>query len=216
MEYYLIEDIVKDVKVALDENKTSEALIAENDIDTLTLNEIIKSKIVDAAKTIILDAPHYMLDKGEPLEENIGWVSSIGYGQGNIILPEDFLRLVSFQMSDWSYPVTEPITDTHPAYAMQFSRFAGIKGNPQKPVVAIVRQQCDGLVLQFFSCTAGKDTFIKQASYIPMPKIETDSIELCQRLYPATVYYIAYLVLLSIKEGEAATIMINISKNLLR
>ena len=212
---YLVQDIVKAVRVALDENKSSESLIKEADIDTLTLDEIIESKIVDAATVITLSAPNYLLDGGKPFGESIVWQSHVGCGAGHIYLPEDFLRLVSFQMSDWSYPVTIAITDTDPAYQMQFSRFAGIKGNPQKPVVAII-SQAGGKVLQFFSCTQGEGVYVKQASYIAVPKIHEDKIDLSERLRSAVVYYAAHLVASSLNDANTATTMLNISKELLQ
>jgi hypothetical protein len=212
---YGVEKIIQSVKIALDENKVSKALIEEDDVDTLTLDEIIESKIVDAVKTITLDAPNYLLEGGIPFGESIGWQSRVGYGAGQIFLPEDFLRLVCFQMSDWSYAITEPISADHQSYKMQFSRIAGVKGNPQKPVVAIV-SQAGGRVLQFFSCSAGDSVYIKQALYIPTPSIIDGVIEIGQRLYSSVIYYIAHLVLLSLKEVDAATIMLNISKELLR
>lgn len=219
MKEFGVEDIIKSVRVALDENKVSEALIAEADIDTLTLNEIIKSKIEDAARTISLMAPNHLLAGGDPFGDAITWQSSVGYGAGSIVLPEDFLRLVCFQMSDWSYAVTDAISADHPYYKMQFSRHAGIKGNPQKPVVAIVTQTV-GRVLQFFSCTAGDSIYIKQASYIPMPSItEVDgyeTIRFCELLHPSIVYYAAHLVALSLKDMDAATTMLNLSKEFLQ
>lgn len=212
---YGVQDIVQSVKIALDENKVSTALIEEGDIDTLTLDEIIKSKIEDAAKTVTLIAPHYMLEGGKTFGESIGWQSNVGYGRGYIFLPEDFLRLVCFQMSDWSYPVFEPITPDDPKYQQQFSRFPGIKGNPQRPVVAIVSNP-DNLVLEFFSCQAGDSVYVKQAAYIPKPTItEENTIELSERLKPAIVYHIAYMVALSIGNADVATAMLNISKELL-
>ena len=41
-----IEDIVRDVRIAIDENATSKALFAEGDTETLTLDEIIKGSFV--------------------------------------------------------------------------------------------------------------------------------------------------------------------------
>jgi hypothetical protein len=164
---------------------------------------------------VTLTAPNYMLESGKTFGDSIGWQSSVGYGAGYIFMPEDFLRLVSFQMSDWSYAVTKPITADHPSYKMQFSRVAGIKGNPQKPVVAIVTQT-GGQVLQFFSCTAGDSVYIKQASYIPMPTIKNGTIDICERLRSAVIYYAAHLVALSLNDANAASAMLNISKELLQ
>lgn len=209
-----ITDIVTSVKVALDENRNSASLIEEGDIDTLAMEDIIKSKIEDAVRTITLHAPHHLLEGGKTFGENISWESSVGYGRGYIYLPKDFLRLVCFQMSDWSYPIFAPITTDDPLYQRQFSRFPGIKGNPQHPVVALTPNRED-LGLEFFSCTAGKDVYIKQALYIPIPKIVDEAIEISQKLKPAVVYYIAYLVALTLGEANMATAMQNISNELL-
>ena len=49
---YKIEVVERDVRIAIDENKTSEQLISDEDIDTLSLNDIIRSKIVEAVRQI--------------------------------------------------------------------------------------------------------------------------------------------------------------------
>ena len=43
---YKIEVVEQDVRIAIDENKTSEQLISDEDIDTLSLNEVIDRKSV--------------------------------------------------------------------------------------------------------------------------------------------------------------------------
>ena len=218
---FSITDIVTSVKVALDQNMNSEALITEGDIDTLSMEQIIRSKIEDAAKIVTSIAPHHLLDGGKTFGESIGWQSSVGYGRGYIFLPQDFLRLVCFQMSDWSYPVFTPITSDDPKYRQQFSRHAGIKGNPQRPVVAITpivssESNPSNLMLEFFSCQAGSSVYVKQASYIPIPKILDDNtIDLCYKLKSAIVYYIAYMVASSIGNADVATAMLNNSKEFL-
>lgn len=211
---YGITDIVTSVKVALDENRNSASLIKEGDIDTLAMEDIIESKIEDAARTITLHAPHHLLEGGKTFGESIGWESSVGYGRGYIYLPKDFLRLVCFQMSDWSYPIFAPITPDDPLYQRQFSRFPGVKGNPQQPVVAISTNPSD-LILEFFSCTAGSSVYIKQASYIPIPKISNGTIDISHKLQPAVIYYIAHLVALTLGDANMATSMLNISNELL-
>ena len=60
-----IEDIVRDVRIAIDENATSKALFAEGDTETLTLDEIIKSKIADSVRKVEMEAPARLLDSGE-------------------------------------------------------------------------------------------------------------------------------------------------------
>ena len=210
---YNVSDIVHEVKVAIDENVSSTALSNLGDVDTLTKEEIINSKIVAAATVIESNAPSYLLDSGRAFGEVIGWDSQPGYGSGHIQLPDDFLRLVTFQMSDWDYAVTIAITETDPLYQMQRSRFAGVRGTPQKPVVAIVQQPI-GLVLEFYSCYTGEEAYIKRARYIPVPRIRNHKIDLCEKLKPAVVYYTAYLAALSMGEGDVASAMLATAKEL--
>lgn len=202
-----------ETKVALDENVDSTALSGLGDVDTLSLLEIIESKVVDAAMVIEQNAPAHLLDSGRAFGESIGWDGQPGYGAGYIHLPDDFMRLVCFQMSDWDYAVTIAITEDSPQYQMQRSRFAGVRGNPQKPVVAITSQPI-GLVLEFFSCYSGDNAFIKKARYIPMPRIRNGKIELCEKLKRAVVYYTAYLAALSLGNGDAAAAMLSTAREL--
>jgi hypothetical protein len=210
---YNVSDIVQEAKVALDENVSSAALAELGDVDTLKLEEIIESKVVDAAMVIEQNAPAYMLDSGKAFGESIGWDGQPGYGAGYIHLPDDFMRLVCYQMSDWDYAVTVAITEDSPQYQMQRSRFAGVRGNPQKPVVAITSQPI-GLVLEFFSCYSGENAFIKKARYIPIPRIKNGKIDLCEKLKRAVVYYTAYLAALSLGNGDAAAAMLATAREL--
>lgn len=211
---YNVEEIKKDVRIALDQNNSSTPLIDTGDIDTLTLEEIIESKIADAARIVLRDAPLHLLDGGVAFGESIGWHSREGIGSGYILLPSDFLRLVSFQMSDWSRPVSVAITEDNPLYALQSSRYSGVRGNPQKPIVAL-SQQPIGLVLEFYSSAAGEGVYVKRATYIPIPKIERGEITFCEKLKPAIIYHAAYMVALSIGNNDLATTMLNTSKELM-
>lgn len=213
---FRVDELTKDVRVALDQNMTSDALMALEDIDTLSLEEIIKSKLEDAARFIEGESPVYLLDGiGEPFAGSIGWEAQTGIGPGYILLPEDFLRLISFQMSDWSVQVTQAIPEDSPLYMMQRSRFPGIRGCPQKPVVAITNR-AGGLVLEFYSCSAGPDVHVKRARYLPIPKIEDGMIDLCPRLRSSIVYYTAYMTSLSLQAADMAAALLSISKDLMR
>lgn len=57
---YKIEVVEQDVRIAIDENKTSEQLISDEDIDTLSLNEVIRSKIEEAVRRVETTAPMYL------------------------------------------------------------------------------------------------------------------------------------------------------------
>lgn len=209
-----IENIKRDVRIALDQNMVSTQLLSTGDIDTLSLDDIIESKIIEAARLVTRDAPLYLLDGGSSFGESIHWFSREGFGGGYIVLPTDFLRLVAFQMSDWDYPVTTAITEDSPLYPLQSSRYGGVRGNPQNPVVAIISEY--PLLLEFYSCTAGAGVSVKRAKYIPYPKIENGQLTFCEKLRPAIIYYTAYLTALTIGNGDAATAMLNTSKELMQ
>lgn len=208
---YEILKIARDVRIAIDENKTSERLISDEDIETLSLNDIILSKIEESVRSVLNTAPLHLLDSGKHFGDAIFWRSK---GSGWTLLPEDFMRLMIFKMNDWERPVYEPISAGDPRYQLQFSRYKGVRGNPQKPVVAIVRRS-EGLALELFSCRDNNAT-VEQAVYMPLPKIDcNDGIEIPERCYTSAVYECASLVLASIGQGDLSAIMSGLSKQLL-
>lgn len=211
---YRISDLKREIRIALDQNMSSVPLSELGDADTLSLEEIIGSKIVDAARIVLLNAPLHVLGGGIPFGESINWDSAEGHGSGSVLLPDDFLRLVIFQMSDWIRPVSEAITPADAQYALQHSRYPGIRGCPQKPVVAIVNTGV-GMTLEFYSCSAGKGVSIKQASYIPAPRIIDNHIVLSHKVKDAVVYYAAYMVALTTQQGEQAQQLLAVSNSLL-
>ena len=61
MKVYRISEVLEAVRVALDENMVSKPLTDLGDIDTLSLNDIIRSKIVEAVRQVHASAPSYLL-----------------------------------------------------------------------------------------------------------------------------------------------------------
>ena len=53
MTVYHLDEIAGDVRIALDQNTTSDVLKEIGDVDTLALNDIIKSKIIEAVKRVL-------------------------------------------------------------------------------------------------------------------------------------------------------------------
>lgn len=212
-----VEDLITAAKVAIDENVSSEPLAALGDLDTLTLDEIIRSKIEDAARLVEEGAAHYLLDAGKPFGASVEWESQEGYGAGRVKLPDDFMRLVTFRMSDWYKPVTEAITEEHPLYLQQSSRYAGVRGNPERPVVAITHGAA-GQVLEFYSCQAGPGVCVRTARYLPLPKIYKDGgkeyIDLCPKLQRAVVYRLASMACAIVGHSELAALLLGTSNEL--
>jgi len=215
---YQLSSLKQAVRIALDQNKVSTALINSGDVDTLSLDEIIEARIPDAIRMVELDAPFHLLEGGTPFpaaSKVITWDSQAGYGPGSVPLPTDFMRLVCFKMSDWDHPVFVPISETDPLYNVQRSRFAGIRGNPQKPVVAIVTR-ATGLTLEFYSCAADSNATVAEASYIPLPAVSSGQIAICEKLKSAAVHRAAALVAQHIGETERAEALLAYSQALMQ
>lgn len=211
---YTVSDIIKEVRIVLDMNNSSAQLAMVDDIDTLTIDEIIRSRLAEGVRLTELEAPHHLLDSGEIFGGSIYWKVREGVGSGSIVLPEDFLRLITFQMSDWDRAATKPIYEDDPLYAMQSSRYPGICGNPQRPVVAITNQPV-GLVLEFYSCSRGKGVEVRRARYLPLPKEKGGKIRICEKLREAAIYRTGHIVALSIGDAALATSLLTESRQLM-
>ena len=64
MAVYQKNKIQEDVRTALDQNMNSDTLKIIGDVDTLALDDIIASKILEAVKRVHSSAPSYLLDGG--------------------------------------------------------------------------------------------------------------------------------------------------------
>lgn len=199
------------VRVAIDMNRGDEPLLMEGDSDTLTLDETIHAKLADAVRMVEMEAPAIMLESGHDFGGEGVFIGKDG--KGFVVLPDDFMRLVAFRMSDWHRTVHDAIDENSPEYAMQSSRWKGICGNPEKPVCAIVRRP-EGKVLEFYS--SRDDTAeVTQASYVPRPRIDAvGGIDVAEDCYRAAAYRAAALVLSSLGDGLSTT-MLEISKSLI-
>lgn len=218
---YTVSEICKQVRIAMDENGVDEKLLSAGDADTLELDEIIKSKIEEGVKAVEMAAPVFMLHSGHCFTEDTSGGESFksgavywnGDGSGFIILPDDFCRLLSFKMSDWKRTVHTAISSDDPQYELQSSEFGGIRGNVDKPVVAIVMRSL-GLTLEFYSCES-EEAIVSESDYLPEPKIADGCIDVSEKCYKACIYHIAALVLLTIGNEKLAETLEQVSKSMI-
>lgn len=190
---YSEDTVVRDVRIAIDENTETaafkDAAGMTYDTDTLEMEEIVKSKIPDAVNAVRMAAPLGLLEP-ERTQPQVTWDDG-RTGTGRVTLPSDFLRLALFRMSDWQYGVSSV---SSPAYYRQmFSAFAGCRGNPARPAVFIVPDGGTGdTVLQFFSCdstdAAAELLYVRRAS-------ASGSYQIEESVYRAVVLKSAALVM---------------------
>lgn len=208
---YNIHRILKDVRVAVDENAEGGLLLESGDIDTLTLDGIVRSKVLEAVRRVETVAPVRLLDGGHNFGEAVYWGTM---GSGWVLLPDDFMRLLLFRMDDWERPVYEAITPSDPEYALQSSRFKGLRGTAQKPVCALVMRG-EGKTLEFYSCKS-EEAAVTEAVYLPYPSLdEDDGVEICERCYEAVVYTAAALAMAAVGDTERSNLFNGLAKSLM-
>lgn len=204
--------IKRDVRVALDEDRDSATLINADNINALKMDDIIESKVAEAVDRVHGVAPYWMLEQGHNFNDDTT-VGSTDYPYGIhwaemesgwVLLPDDFLRMVVFEMSDWERPVYAFITPADAEYAKQRSRVKAIRGTAQRPVCALVLRP-EGKALEFYSCKSNEAT-IGKAVYIPCAAVESGGIDISERCYTAVVYTVAGLVVTALGEAERSKV----------
>ena len=199
--------IIADVKTAIDENTKILSISGETfDTDTLEMEDIVKSKIVDAVNSVRNIAPLSMLDltrKASGTDWAITWIDE-DKCIGQIPLPDDYLKLVMFKMSDWAHAATTPIAADSALYHQQFSEWKGVRGNPSRPNIAIAADTATGKnVIQFFSCDS--TTATAELVYIKRFSLEENTVATFYKIESA-----AYRAIILKTAALVATIYSNI------
>lgn len=194
----------------MDQNMTSAPLLDENDIEALSLEDILRSKIEEAVRRVEMRAPAHMLESGHNFGDEVFWTD---HDSGWVLLPDNFMRLVCFRMSDWDRTAFAAITADDPLYLRQSSRYKGIRGNYQKPICAIVNRP-EGKALEFYSCKDNQ-AWVTQGVYRPYPRIDRNQgIEISRRCYEAVKYTAAALVAATYGDTDRASALSSLADNL--
>ena len=210
MEGYAVSDLVKEVKVLLDRNQESAGLLSPSDSDTLSQAELIESKIVDAARIILSDAPEDMVE-GTSCKNAVTWTdSNDGYYVGNIVLPTDILRILSVKADGWNRPA-EIISESDDAYKYQNCKY-GVRGNPERPIAAIVHT-ANGKSIELY--TSKKNDATLAFIYVQVPSITTEQkISLPSVLKDAILYMAGYLTCISLGDTDTASGFLGVARKL--
>lgn len=206
---YAVSDLVKDVKVLLDRNQESAGLLAPSDSDTLSQAELIESKIVDAARIILSEAPEDMVE-GTACTNEVTWTDSNGYYVGKMVLPTDMLRILSVKAEGWNRPA-EIISESDDAYKYQNCKY-GVRGNPERPIGAIAHT-ANGKSIELYTSTK-KDATLAFI-YVQVPSITTEQkISLPSVLKDAILYMAGYLACISLGDTDTASGFLGVARKL--
>ena len=206
---YAVSNLVKEVKVLLDRNQESAGLLAPSDTDTLSQAELIESKIVDAARIILSDAPEDMVE-GTSCTNAVTWTDSDGYYVGNMVLPTNMLRILSVKADDWNRPATI-ISESDDAYKYQNCKY-GVRGNPERPIAVIVHT-ANGKSIELYTSTK-KDAAVAFI-YVQVPSITTEQkISLPSVLKDSILYMAGYLTCVSLGDTDTASGFLGVARKL--
>ena len=209
MSTYAVSELVKEVKVLLDRNQESAGLLTPTDSDTLSQGELIQSKIVDAARIILKDAPASMLNGKNFDGLNTAWAETNGAYVGTVYLPSDMIRLLNVKASDWNRSA-EIITEEDDAYKIQCSRF-GVRGNPERPIATLIHNS-GNRYLELF--TSKSNTATVSLTYVCMPFISEGNIDLPETLKDSIVYMAGYLTCISLGDTDTASGLLGVARKL--
>jgi hypothetical protein len=211
-----VSELVGEVRITIDENSVQSEYLA-SDSDNLELDELIRSKLPDAIRAIHEIAPNRLIE-GVPYLIDESDQHKNTDGTGHVKVPDDFLRLVLFDMRSWRMPVYAAINDNSDEYAMQKNVFT--RGSASKPVCALTQDIEGNRILEYYS--AGlindgtqnlRDHRIRQMVYLPMPSINNDMVQISSSLRAPIVNYCAGLVMVSRGDPQHAEAFFNIAKS---
>lgn len=206
---YAVADIIKDVRVTLDQNQ-AESILAADD-DTLELDDIIRKKITEAAMRILREAPLRMIDGTIALPEPVTIEDEGGDSETQphvrtvIRLPDDYLRLAIVMMSDWKTPLRVAVLDTSDIYQTVTSEFDGIRPNQYRPL-AVETEDADGPILELWG-SSDAEAVLEQGRYIGQPRVRDGILNFPRLLYPALVNMTAALTAQAYKDNSAQPLM---------
>ena len=204
---YAVADILKDVRITLDQNQVESILAADD--DTLELDDIIRKKITEAAMRILREAPLRMIDGTIALPEPVTIEDADDEAQVSIRsvirLPDDYLRLAIVRMSDWKTPLRVAILDTSDIYQTVTSEFDGIRPNEYRPL-AVETEDVDGPILELWGSGDAEAT-LEQGRYIGQPRVRDGVLNFPKLLYPALVNMTAALTAQAYKDNAAQSLM---------
>ena len=212
MKIYSLEGIAKDVRIAIDRNGASAALKDLGDVDTLTIDEIIMSKVVEAVKRVHSIAPAHLLDGGYFFGDSIHWPDE-NPGCGWVSLPDDFMRFISFKMDDWARGVFTCMSTDDVEYEKQSLPFKGVRGTPLSPK-CFISIRPEGRIMEFYS-SKNNSAKVSFANYLPYPKIENNSVRICEKCYDGVVYTIAGLVMATVGDVDKSNVFNELAKSAL-
>lgn len=123
----------------------------------------VTTTLDQAGRELLLVAPVGVINRVRSFKSAVHVAKADGTGE--VELPSDFVRMVSFRMNGWHKAVYETIATTSKKYARQFHRTT--RGGVAQPVVALC-----GVKLQYFSVLLDSPHIIDEANYVDFIEVD--------------------------------------------
>jgi hypothetical protein len=151
--------IISKIRIKLDEILTdsSSQIIQDPTID-IVLDETVTELLLMVPRYLIKAKPLATPGPGSGIAKTD---TTVGY----VVLPDDYLRLYSFKMTEWLRPVTQAISEDHPDFIHQQN--TATRGKKAKPVCVLrYDQDEEAFVLDYYSVDTAHT--IEYGLYIPV------------------------------------------------
>lgn len=155
--------LINKVKTRIDEVSASGDVIVDVGVEnTKPFDSIIDELLDESALEILLKAPFYRL----PVYKATNLTAKKDTNDdriGSIILPNDFIRLVSFKMKGWLQPVLSFALPGDAVAIKQSNKY--IRGGVAKPV-AVLYKDDTSMYINYYSVAPASDHEVTEFNYI--------------------------------------------------
>ena len=205
-----VEELIKKVRITMDENSSSSRLAEIKDIDSLQLDELIRESIVAGVKYVHSNADVTELtddvtedaSTSSLVEEIIGSEKYIQY----IKCPSDFHVLSSMKMSRWKKPVRILSVLNNVNEDMELCPYYGIGSDKESPAVYLTERNGNRV---FMACSCDEEgSTLETFRYLPLPSIKEGNIKIIKGRENDCAYAIAYNVFMSLGDANMASAML--------
>lgn len=93
-------------------------------------------------------------------------------GRVLIVLPDDFLSLLSLRLSGWERPVREVLDSSDWRYRLQSLRHTGLRGSACRPLAFFTVDDEGHPALELYSSTPNAPVFLEEFRYLSLPREE--------------------------------------------
>ena len=182
-----VDDLIDDVLALLGENPGFCLPDGGDGTGAGTLRVRIRVEVERCAARSVAETPRRFLTGWRKLPSER--VAKGPDGRMTVRLPEDYLMLHSLRLSDWERDATEALDHSHWLRRFQESRWHGLRGTAQRPLVFHGIDGEGHRCLELFP--ASEESLVAEGWYMPAPAVKEDGgIEIPPAAYRKCLDYI--------------------------